>query len=85
MRLLQMIVCDLCVHAWQEGKCRLDLKIPKGMSCREFYPGLQKFCANPNDFVDSRQVLEMAKFFGIKGTELKKIKLMAVAAESARL
>jgi len=61
------------------------LKIPKGMSCREFYPGLQKFCANPNDFVDSRQVLEMAKFFGIKGTELKKIKLMAVAAESARL
>jgi len=30
-------------------------------------------------------VLEMAKFFGIKGTELKKIKVMAAAAESARL
>ena len=80
-----MIVCDLCVHAWQEGKCRLEMKIPKGMSCREFSPGLQKFCANPKDFVDSGQLVEMAKFFGIKGTELKKTKLMALAAESARL
>ena len=79
-----MIACDLCTHSWQEGQCRLDLKIPKGMSCREYYPGMQKFCANPNDFVDSNQIVEMAKFFGLKGTELKKVKLMANRAESAR-
>ena len=80
-----MIVCDLCSHAWEEGKCRLDLKIPKGISCREFYPGMQKFCADPKDFVDSSQIVEMAKFFGLKGTELKKVKLMATRAESARI
>jgi len=80
-----MIVCDLCSHAWEEGKCRLDLKIPKGISCREFYPGMQKFCADPKDFVDSSQIVEMAKFFGLKGTELKKVKLMVTRAESARI
>jgi hypothetical protein len=79
-----MIVCDLCTHSWQEGQCRLELKIPKGMSCREYYPGMQKFCANPNDFVDSGQIVQMAKFFGLKGTELKKVKIMASRAEIAR-
>jgi hypothetical protein len=54
------------------------------MSCREYYPGMQKFCANPNDFVDSGQIVQMAKFFGLKGTELKKVKLMATRAETAR-
>jgi hypothetical protein len=80
-----MIVCDLCVHYRQGAICGLELKIPKTMSCREFSPGIQKFCANPKDFVDSRQVIEMATFFGMKGTELKKVKLMAIRAENSRL
>jgi hypothetical protein len=80
-----MIVCDLCIHYRHGDLCGLELKIPKTMSCRDFSPGMQKFCSNPNDFVDARQVTEMATFFGLKGTELKKVKLMAARAESARL
>jgi len=47
------------------------------MSCREFEPGIEKFCSNPGDFVGTGQILQMATFFGIKGTELKKITIMA--------
>ena len=80
-----MIVCELCLHYQRDGECRLSLKIPKGMSCREFVPSIARFCSNPNDFVSSSQVVQMATFFGIKGTELKKVKLMAAREESARL
>jgi len=55
------------------------------MSCRDFGPTLEKFCADPKDFVNERQIIEMATFFGMKGTELKKVKLMASREESARL
>jgi hypothetical protein len=55
------------------------------MTCREFGPTLEKFCSNPNDFVDPRQIVQMAVYFGIKGPELKKIKLMAATAQSSRL
>ena len=79
-----MIVCEFCREYQQDGKCSLDLKIPKGMSCREFSPGMSKFCSNPNDFVDPRQIVEMAKFFGMKGTELKKVKVMASTEATAR-
>ena len=79
-----MIVCELCLHYRQDGVCSLGLKIPKAMSCREFGPGLERFCSNPNDFVNSSQVVQMATFFGMKGTKLKKVKLMAVREESAR-
>lgn len=77
-----MIVCELCAHYDQTGECRLDLKIPKGMSCREFGPVIEKFCSNPNDFVSSGQIMQMATFFGMRGTELKKVKAMAIRAES---
>jgi hypothetical protein len=80
-----MLVCELCVHYQQNGECDLDLRIPKSMSCREFQPGLEKFCANPADFVNSNQVVQMATFFGMKGTELKKVKVMAAREENARL
>ena len=80
-----MIVCELCVNAQLNGECVLGLKIPKTMSCCDFVPGLRKFCSNPNDFVDSRQIVQMATFFGVKGTELKKVKLMAAREESVRL
>ena len=54
------------------------------MSCREFKPELEKFCSDPKDFVDHAQIVQMATFFGMRGSELKKVKLMAARAESER-
>ena len=67
------------------ASCRLGLPIPKSMTCREFGPTLEKFCADPKDFANPRQLVQMAMFFGIKGPELKKIKVMAAREESIRL
>lgn len=80
-----MIVCEFCTRYEPDGKCRLGLNIPKSMGCREFDPGMEKFCSNPKDFVSPRQIIEMATHFGIKGAELKKIKLMTAREENARL
>jgi len=79
-----MIVCEFCLHYSQAGTCRLALTIPKGMSCREFNPGIEKFCADPADFVSQQQIVQMATFFGFQRTELKRIRVMAAQAESAR-
>ena len=79
-----MIVCEFCMHRTEDGDCRLGLKIPKGMSCREFAPGIEKFCANPADFVSENQIVEMAMFFGFQRTELKKIKIMAAGEKVLR-
>jgi len=79
-----VIICEFCVRFEPDGKCALGLKIPKGMGCREFAPGIEKFCSDPKDFVSPRQIIEMSMHFGIKGTELKKIKLMTVREESNR-
>ena len=76
-----MIVCEFCLHCTPAGDCRLAIKIPKAMSCREFSPGLRKFCADPADFVSRNQIVQMATFFGFQRTELKKIKAMAGAEE----
>jgi hypothetical protein len=78
-----MIVCDFCLQ--YKNECGLGLKIPKTMSCREFGPVLEKFCADPKDFVDPQQIVQMAVYFGIKGSELKKIKAMAAREEGFRL
>ena len=79
-----MIICEFCSQYGPDGKCRLGLNIAKGMSCREFGPGIEKFCSNPNDYVNPRQIVQMATYFGMKGTELKKVKLMAAREESSR-
>lgn len=76
-----MIVCEFCLHYTQDGKCKLGLNIPKAMSCREFRPGMEKFCADPKDFVNQNQIVQMATFFGFQRMELKKIKSMAAGAE----
>jgi hypothetical protein len=55
------------------------------MSCREFTPVMEQFCSNPNDFVSPAQIYQMARFFGFKKAELKKIGLMADATESSRV
>jgi hypothetical protein len=55
------------------------------MSCREFGPDIKKFFANPSDYVSANQIVQMATYFGIKGSELKKVKLMAAREENTRL
>jgi len=79
-----MIICEFCLLYSEDGKCWVGLNIPKRMGCREFAPGLNKFCSNPNDFVGAGQIVQMASFFGIKGMEMKKVKLMAARAEETR-
>lgn len=46
---------------------------------------MEKFCSNPSDFVSPSQIIQMATYFGFKKAELKKIKLMAEAADASRL
>jgi hypothetical protein len=72
-----MTICEFCVHQSTDGSCRLGLNVPKTMRCREFAPGMEKFCANPADFAGTNQILEMARFFGLNGKELKKVKIAA--------
>lgn len=79
-----MIVCEFCSQHGPDGLCALGLSIPKRMSCRDFCPSLEKFCSDPKDFVSPRQIVQMAAFFGMKGTEIKKVKLMAAREESTR-
>lgn len=79
-----MIVCEFCLNYTSAGECIVGLKIPKAMSCREFGPGIERFCADPKDFVSPSQIVQMATFFGFRKTELKKVKVMAVTEESAR-
>jgi hypothetical protein len=79
-----MIACDFCLQFRNKRECALGLNIPKGMGCREFDPGIEKFCSDPNDFVSSGQIIQMATFFGMKGTELKKVKLIAGREATAR-
>jgi len=72
-----VIICDFCIlHSLEKG-CSLGLNIPKTMRCREFEPGIDRFCAKPADFVDLNQIIEMAKFFGLARAELRKVKIVA--------
>lgn len=80
----ELNACEFCTQ-FVAGGCALGIKMPKGMSCREFEPTLEKFCSKQEDFVNARQLAEMATFFGFKGPELKKVRQMAACAESARL
>ena len=76
-----MKVCDFCTQYREDGSCRLGRNIPKTMGCREFEPSLRSFCSDPKDFVGSAQIVQMATYFGMKGSELKKVTLMAARAE----
>lgn len=67
-----MVACEFCKLSEPDGKCRLGLKIPAAMSCREFEPGIERFCSNPQDFASPRQIIEMATHFGIKGVEQRR-------------
>jgi hypothetical protein len=78
-----MTICEFCLQ-FRDGRCTFGLNLPKGMGCREFDPGIDKFCSDPKDFKNAGQIIEMATFFGIKGTELKKIKVIAKREEQIR-
>lgn len=80
-----MTLCEFCDLFQKNGECRLGLDRPKRMNCRSFDPRVGNFCANPDDFVSERQIVQMAVYFDIKGAELKKIRVMAAreAAERA--
>ena len=79
-----MTVCEFCLNYTKSGTCTIGLDLRKGMTCREFRPGIEKFCADPKDFVSEGQIIEMATYFGFVRTELKKVKLMATQAASHR-
>jgi hypothetical protein len=79
-----MIICEFCLQYRRNGECGFGLKIPRGLRCPEFDPGVEKFCANPLDFNGLGQIVEMATFFGLKGTEMKKIKQIAAREEALR-
>jgi hypothetical protein len=79
-----MTICEFCIHYRAEGTCEFGLNLPKRMGCRDFEPGLDKFCGNPNDFVSAHQLVQMAAYFGIKGMEMKKVKQMAAQEEQRR-
>ena len=83
----EMIICDFCRLLSQERACRIGLNIPKTMKCRQFAPGIEKFCANPTDFVSPVQIIDMARFFGLEKAELKKVKVIAErrVADQSRL
>ena len=80
-----MKICEFCVNFQEDATCRLGLPIPKSMTCREFGPTLEKFCADAKDFVDPKQIMQMATYFGVKGPELKKVKLMASHEANSRI
>jgi hypothetical protein len=69
-----MTICEFCIQRRQNGACGLGLSLPKQMRCHKFTPGIGQFCANPADFVNAAQIIQMANFFGIKGAEMKKVK-----------
>ena len=73
------------MHFREDSTCQLGLPLPKTMTCREFGPALEKFCSDRRDFVDPRQIMQMATYFGIKGPELKKVKLMAAREQNSPL
>jgi hypothetical protein len=79
-----MIICEFCLQHQEDGRCRLGLNTPRRMGCREFDPGIEKFFSKPGDFVNSGQVIQMATYFGIKGKELNKVKMMAAQEERIR-
>ncbi len=76
-----MKICDFCTQYRQDDSCALGRKIPKTMGCREFDPSLERFCSDPKDFVGPAQIVQMAAYFGMKGSELKKVNLMAARKE----
>ena len=79
-----MTICEFCLQHQEGGRCGLGINLPTHMGCRDFDPGIEKFCAKPEDFSNAGQIIQMATYFGLKGKELKKVKVMADREERIR-
>ena len=71
-----MILCELCRLQTADKTCARGNTIPKRMKCADFTPGIERFCAVPEDYVSKQQVYQMALFFGLTGKELKRVQTM---------
>lgn len=71
-----MLLCELCSQQTAGKICSVGNEAPKKMKCVDFKPGIEKFCATPEDYKGKEQVYQMAVFFGLKGRELKRVQLM---------
>jgi hypothetical protein len=77
-------LCEFCSEYDSDGTCRLGRLAPRGFGCRDYAPEMASFFSNPLDFTGVAQVIQMATFFGFRGSEMKKVKFMAVRAADLR-
>ena len=77
-------LCEFCSERDAGGSCRLERPTPRAMGCRDFAPEMANFFANPLDFTGLAQVVQMATFFGLRGSEMKKVRAMAACAVERR-
>jgi len=70
-----MTLCEFCVLQ-ADKKCSIGLSTPKKMRCREFKPGIERFCDSPSDYKGREQLKEMSLFFGLAGRELQRVLAM---------
>jgi hypothetical protein len=68
-----MILCELCTLQQADQRCSKGLNMPKKMKCPDFNPGIERFCAVPEDYKGPDQLHQMASFFGLQGKELKRV------------
>lgn len=71
-----MHLCELCTLQALDKNCSWGNTLPKKMKCPDFKPGVERFCATPEEYTGKTQVYEMAVFFGLKGRELKRVQTM---------
>lgn len=71
-----MLLCELCTLQAPDQKCSWGNNLPKNMRCADFKPGIERFCATPEEYTGKQQVYQMAIFFGLKGRELKRVQAM---------
>ncbi len=68
-----MTLCEFCILQQADKTCARGNTIPKKMSCTDFTPGIDRFCATPKDYANRTQINQTAKYFGFKGKELKRV------------
>jgi hypothetical protein len=72
-----MKLCELCVHQEADKRCSVGRAVPQKMRCVEFKPGIERFCATPEDYTGPAQIRQMAIFFGLAGKELQRVLALA--------
>ncbi len=80
-----MTLCEFCILQQSDGLCSDGLSIPKKMRCVGFTPGIEKFCATPEDYAGQEQLRQMALFFGLAGKELNRVLLLTDTVKSSEV